>query len=358
MIIMIGPNFKVRGGISSVYCSLYENSDFFKREVKYISTYNDQDFLHKMTSALTGMFAFLYCVLFKEVRLVHVNIAEGASFFREGLIAALAMIFRKRTVVHMHSGLFVHFYSKSTRIIRKLIKRLFYSADRIIFLSDTEHRSFKVIIGDSTNVRIVNNGISNIVQYSGSISKIDTRKQICLLYMGRVCKNKGIFTLIDTAHELRTLYTIPFQMIVCGHYDIKEMGDILQRIESLGLSSYFSFTGWIGPREKIDYLNQCDIYIHPSLFEGMPISIIEALMFGKPVIATNVGGVPEMIQNDVNGYLVDIGDYQSIAKHVVDIAGDSELYCKMSKFSRECYTSRYDLQIMERKLIEVYSEII
>ena len=106
--------------------------------------------------------------------------------------------------------------------------------------------------------------------------------------------------LLDVINELKLLCKSKIRFIVGGNGEINKLK---VKIDSLGLKEIVEYVGWLDNREKIHYLNIADAFILPSYNEGLPISILEAMSYDLPVISTSVGGIPEVVINNYNGYL-------------------------------------------------------
>jgi glycosyltransferase involved in cell wall biosynthesis len=107
--------------------------------------------------------------------------------------------------------------------------------------------------------------------------------------------------------------------------------------------------------EKIeDVVGLIDIFTLLSDVEGMPLSIIEALYFGKPVIATPVGSIPDMIVDGYNGYIIDKNKIQDIADHIIELMKNFSLYTMMSQNSRLIYESNFDPDTLFSELLLHY----
>jgi glycosyltransferase involved in cell wall biosynthesis len=116
------------------------------------------------------------------------------------------------------------------------------------------------------------------------------------------------------------------------------------------------FAGRI-PHEKIpDYLDQADIFVLPSLSEGLPIVILEAMACGLPIVATRVGGIPDIIEEDVNGYLVESGDFQGLADKIIFLLENQPLKHRISKNNR-IKVQEYDWKNVIKQLESIYFEI-
>jgi glycosyltransferase involved in cell wall biosynthesis len=121
---------------------------------------------------------------------------------------------------------------------------------------------------------------------------------------------------------------------------------------SLGLLDEVHF---VDNFEKIeDVVGLIDIFTLLSDVEGMPLSIIEALYFGKPVIATPVGSIPDMIVDGYNGYIIDKNKIQDIADHIIELMKNFSLYTMMSQNSRLIYESNFDPDTLFSELLLHY----
>ncbi|WP_164913760.1 glycosyltransferase family 4 protein [Methanoculleus taiwanensis] len=124
----------------------------------------------------------------------------------------------------------------------------------------------------------------------------------------------------------------------------------------LGVSDAIEFI----PRfDRIDeVIDRIDIVTLLSDVEGMPLTLLEALCYGKPILATAVGSIPDMVIDRYNGYLVDKADMTGIVEHLVEIMADKECYLAMSENSRRLYADRFEPDVVFEQLLELFEEVI
>lgn len=121
-------------------------------------------------------------------------------------------------------------------------------------------------------------------------------------------------------------------------------------VRELGLENNVVF---LGLKAKVyPFLNEADIFVLPSLWEGMPISLIEAMASGLPIVATHVGGVPDMLEDHESGLLVDINN-ADIAAALIELANNAELRKKLGSNAR-CASKQFTAQKMTEEYIELY----
>jgi len=194
-----------------------------------------------------------------------------------------------------------------------------------------------VVVSNSLKCHIVNTyGVPDkdlYVNYCGiNIDKFSCtpvhRNGKSLLFVGRMIKNKGIEVLLHSIAEVK-------KSGADFHLDLFGDGPDLARFKSvadeLGVSDVVSFYGAIDNSELPGRYAQADVFVLPSFCEGMPTVIMEAMSSGLPIIATNVGGIPEMIDSGVEGILVEPGDVGGLAESINRLLISNETRMKMGE---------------------------
>jgi glycosyltransferase involved in cell wall biosynthesis len=103
---------------------------------------------------------------------------------------------------------------------------------------------------------------------------------------------------------------------------------------------------------------KCDVFLLTSLEESSPISIVEAMAVGKPVVSTDVGGVSEIVEDGRNGFLADIGDYRKLAESIIKIVNDRNMRAKFGAASSEIAMRDWSSQAVAAKTYKMYQEIL
>ena len=121
-------------------------------------------------------------------------------------------------------------------------------------------------------------------------------------------------------------------MTVVG--DDPDRQKLAQMTDQLGLSENVNYVGYKSQAEVRDYLQQTDVFVLPSLAEGVPVVLMEAMASGVPVVATQVGGVSELVDSGVNGYLVPPSDVAALTEHIEKLLNDHKLRAAFGTASR------------------------
>lgn len=153
--------------------------------------------------------------------------------------------------------------------------------------------------------------------------------RIRLIYVGRLAHEKGLHTLIAALEILVRRMSYDAELILCG--DGLERTALEIATERAGLAGRVAFAGFVPPGEILHrLLGTADVFVLPSISEGVPKVILEAMARGLPVVASNVGGIPDIVEQDENGILTAPGKADELASAVARLRGDDELYRRLS----------------------------
>lgn len=130
---------------------------------------------------------------------------------------------------------------------------------------------------------------------------------------------------------------------------------LIDRTQREGVADRFVLTGF--RHDALDIAQRFDVFALPSTAEGFPISVLEAMALERPVVATAVGGLPEAIQHDVHGYLVQPGEDQVLAKHIVDVLRDQDLATRLGRAAR-VRVQTFDNVAAARRRAAAYEELM
>jgi L-malate glycosyltransferase len=144
--------------------------------------------------------------------------------------------------------------------------------------------------------------------------------------------------------------------IIGGNGPLKHAHEELAK--KLGLKNNVFFPGEIPPDSIPNYYGLCDIFVIPSITESFGMVTIEAMACGKPVIGTNVGGIPEIIRDGVNGFLVPPRSPEDLAEKILFLLKNPALMEKMGNTNAVEAKEKYDLQVKAKKIMQLYNETL
>ena len=175
-----------------------------------------------------------------------------------------------------------------------------------------------------------------------------------VLYLGYMGRAKGTLDLVDAAAELCRKHPDLFFDLVGDELQIGELGPIKSRIESLGLNDRVVMHAAVTGSAKTSFLREADLFVYPSHHEGMPVAVLEAMASGLAIVATRVGGLPDLLGEGTNGMLVEPGQPGQIASALEELYLNDALHRSMMEKSRTIACERYDLESRISQLVEIY----
>ena len=340
-ILTIGIDYRVvRGGVAAVE-NVYST---FYQPFNHVTTTVTNGQVKKLLVLCKAIMQFLYWMLFHpEIKIVHVQGSVGASFWRKAIFIYIAKFFHKKVVWHMHAGRFAVFYQQHRYAVRKVVNK----SDVIIALSEYWKEYFKNEF-PTKRVEIIKNVIS-----APRVHKQQTG-YFTLLFLGLLGKNKGIYDLLECIRDHKVEFQGKLKLYIGGNGEIEH---VKQLIKEYGIADIVIFEGWVSGDKKIELLNKSDAYILPSYKEGLPISILEAMSYGMPIISTPVGGIPEIVSNGENGYLVEPGNKEDIYKAIISLLNDSDLRNRMGSVSLS-RVGEHLPEYVEKQLETLYDSLL
>ncbi|MBF0217607.1 MAG: glycosyltransferase [Candidatus Omnitrophica bacterium] len=245
-------------------------------------------------------------------------------------------------VTHLHTVL--HDLNARNKFIDKLLNRF---TDRIICVSEKVRGSFAGAGYDMRKAVTIYNGVD------GGLFAGRTREGTwTITTVASLNTYKGHKYLLEAAEEvIRVFPDAVFQIVGDG----PERGALLREASRLGISANVRF---LGIRDDIPaILAGSSMFVLPSLREGLPVSIVEAMAASLPVVATGVGGVPEVVADGLTGRLVRPGDGRTLAAAIMELLGDREAMENMGKKGREIFERKFTSRIMMEGIEGIYREI-
>jgi glycosyltransferase involved in cell wall biosynthesis len=281
---MVGTDLDGKGGIRAAIRGLVDVGLFQRFNVTYVATHRYGSLWGKMTSALGGWLKVAYYLCRLDAPLVHVQASCRASFWRKSVVCFMARVARRPYILHVHSGEFIDFYrSECGPLGRYMIRRVFANARLVIALSEP-WRERLLEICPAANVDVLSNSVA--LPDAATTGAAEAAPQApTLLYLGFIKHAKGTDDLVRAFARIAGKF--PTLELLCGGTGSLE--EMRQLAASLGVGDRVSFPGWLGPERKREAMRNATIFILPSYAEGMPMSLMEAMAWGLPTIATPVG---------------------------------------------------------------------
>lgn len=332
------------GGISQV---LHTYSQWVFKPFKFVATTSKGGRMAKLAVLANGLVKFVLLLIFdRKIKIVHIHTASNNSFKRKSIFVKLAKAFGKRVVLHVHSGAFLDYFSHN----QDFVKSVFAKCDSVVALSDYWQKGLKVRCG-ARRVDVIDNVI--MPPSDDDVTKRRADEKEHFLFLGLYKKEKGIFDLLDVVEAAHD--ALAGKCVL--HVGCDKDEEIERRIAEAGIGDVVTYEGWVSGQEKERLLAMCDVYVLPSYFEGVPISILECMSHGMAILATNVGGIPSVVMQEKNGLLCDAGNKQQLHDTIMQLVGNKTLVERMGKASLEMVTRYYPENVAE-ELKKLYESLL
>lgn len=182
-------------------------------------------------------------------------------------------------------------------------------------------------------------------------------KPFIVTTVARLYVTKGIAYLLEAAAIVKKTHpNVEFQ--VYGEGELRD--ELFAKAESLGLGGHRIFKGAFTNREELSrIMAETDVFLLPSILEGQPLAIVEAMAYGCPIVSTNVGGIPELITDGVNGLLCPPQNPPCLAEKIERLIGDAALRERLGRAAREFYeNSPFEARAAAKFFASLYGEML
>lgn len=336
-VLMVAPGEKTLGGITKVV-SYYKSSNFWEENnVYWIETHCTGNSFQKIYYFLKGILEFIF--LSKGAKIAHIHFTGKVSANRKFVFYILAKISGMKVISHIHSP-DMDISSISNFAFKNMIKK----SDEVIVLSTMWEKSLKKFF--ERNYIVLNNPSNGFI-------KGDSDKEKIILFAGKLEQRKGYMDLLNAILLIKDLL-IDYKIIFAGNGEI----DNAKKFTKENNMSNVEIKGWVDSNDIIEIFKKSEIFILPSYGEGFPMSIIDALSNKCAVIATPVGGIPDLLIDNYNCLFINPGDLDSISNSLEILVNDFELKNKLAINGYKLACEQFNLNSITEKLTGIYKKYI
>jgi len=347
-VVMIGSSRATRGGISSLV-NVYFAAGLFERwDAEYLETHCDGSKLRKLAKAVGSWLVFMERLLSGAVALLHVHIASDASFWRKAFFIMPAHALGVPYVLHMHGGDFERFYRERCGPTGRRFLRYMYSrAQVVIALSQAWKDAIAAVVPEA---RIV--VIPNPVQIPRVAAPVATNAPR-VTYLGVVKEAKGVYELLDAFAAVAAKH-FEARLVVAGSGELEKL-----RYKACERDLYDAIDtpGWIDGAEKDAVLRDASVFVLPSHFEALPMALLEAMAAGLPVIATRVGGIPDVVTDGRDGVLVEARDAEGLARAIDALLDDPARRAELGRAARRRISESFSAAVVLPRVEGVWERL-
>jgi glycosyltransferase involved in cell wall biosynthesis len=336
---MLGAAPETRSGIAAVI-DAYRAHGLFKRwPIDYVPTHGDGGLARNAGLALRSLKDFGVLLARHRRLVVHLHTSAHA-FLRDTVFMSAALAARCPLVLQLHGGGF-------ERLSGSWAARGFLESAACVIVPCESMRAWVRSVARNAHALCVPSPVC-IEPLPAAAARPNL-----VLFLGRLEAKKGIFDLLEAVSALRA--AVPDVRLVCAGDG--ERIAVARYAERLGMADAVRFTGWVGPSGKRALLEAAAVFALPSYDEAMPVSLLEAMSAGVPVIASPVGGIPEVVVDGVSGYLAAPGDTATLERLLRKLLLDRPFGERIGAAGRESARLRFAPERTLPRLEEIYASV-
>lgn len=351
---MIVQDKMVKGGIAAVISGYYGSVLEKDYDVTYVESYKDGGKIAKLLKGIQGYFHFAKVLLIDRPDIVHIHSSFGPSFYRKLPFIYMASWAKVPIINHIHGADFDEFYVNASERKKSLIKKVYNKCTKLIALSDGWKERLSQIVPESKIIVIEN---YSVLHEDALTERLARKSNHTVLFLGEIGRRKGCYDIpAVVANVVKDVPDVKF--VLAGAGNTKDERTVKALVEEYDVVEHVVFPGWVRGEKKDQFLRDADVFFLPSYNEGMPMSVLDAMGYGLPVVSTNVGGIPKIVHDCENGYCCEPGDIEGFSKALLHLLGNDSEMLAAAKNSMDIVEGKYSLRAHLRLLVNLYEEVM
>jgi glycosyltransferase involved in cell wall biosynthesis len=279
----------------------------------------------------------------KKINIYYIALSPlGFAFYKDFFLIFLAKMFHIKIIIHLHGQGIKHASEKS--FIKRKMYQLVFKNTEVICLAKSLFDDIKELYKGTPHF------LSNGIEKETSLEY--TKKEIDFLYFSNLMKEKGIEIFLQALLNIHNK-GFDFKAEIVGDSADYTIAVAKEFINKMGLGKKVEVLGPIYGKEKYNYFIKARVFILPSLRECFPLTILEAFQAKTAVIATNTGGVPEIVQNNINGFIIEPNDLTALVEKMELFLKDKNIDKTMGELNFAKFEENYTQEIFIKRLTKI-----
>lgn len=279
--------------------------------------------------------------------------AQGIGFYKDALVVLLVKLFRVKPVYHFHNKGVI---KRQDKFIDNLLYRFVFKNADVILLSPYLYPYIQKYVSANA-VHYCPNGIQD--QVKSQKPEVKSKNLVVeILFLSNMFETKGVFVLLDACKILK-LKNLQFHCtFVGGKGDFSEKL-FQEKVADFELVNHANYIGKKEGKEKESSFSSTDIFAFPTYYhnECLPLVLLEAMQHSLPVVSTFEGGIPDVVEDGITGYLVPQKDANDLADKLEILIKDPVLRQRMGRAGREKYEKEFTMAVFEKRMKEILEEM-
>lgn len=305
---------------------------------------------------------YIFFTQIKSSKIIYITISMSLiGFFRDMIFIIFSKLFLKKVFLHLHGGGYKeYFFLKRNFLIKRLIIFILNRCDKLFILSENIKNDFN-FIDDKKKIKIIENTLKpnkDVIKKNFDYLKI--------IYLSNFIKSKGYELVLKTC-KLLSERKINFKCEMYGKFinlnDQKNYAssdqlklEFLEFLNVNKLKDKIVFSENLDPQEKYIKLRNANVLVLPSSYpgEGLPISLLEALINKLPIISTNQGAITDIVKHNYNGFIINSFNEVEIVNYLIKLINDKKIFKIMSENSIKIYEEKFSYEQIKKKTLNEF----
>lgn len=344
-VLVISVSNKGMGGVATVVTTFMHNSLLnTEYDIHYLHSHNPSGKFNKYFSLFIAGIYFPFLLLFKRFNVAHIHGSLKGSFVRKSYFLFWLRLFSIPTIYQCHAAQAESFFKSLNSTQKKYVTNTFKKYQLCLCLGTNWVKKLDHLTG--RNWDILFNPVPEI-----KLTKVE-HKTCNFTFMGELSERKGIKDLI---HAFAKSENENARLLVAGNGNFNSLAALCNE---LNITDKVEFLGWINKDQKLDLLARTDVVVLPSYAEGLPMSILEAMSVGLPVITTPVGAVEDAITHNEHGLLVQPGNIEQITAALSELAQNTDKRIQLGEKSKLKFLEYFKDDVVAKTLSNYYQQLI
>ncbi len=356
-VLLLGPARSAVSGVATHLNQLFESG--LSRRFRLVQFQVGSEgrtpcLLRTLVRVAISPFAFTASLARFRPHIVHVNTSlEPKSYWRDIVYLALAKAVRRKVVYQVHGGALPRDFFAGNRVLTALLRRVLSWPDAVVLLAQSEMAAYAEFAPRARLFRIANAVSPAEAEMRAELN--EEHRPLRIIYMGRLAADKGVLETVEAVRILRDR-GIDVSLTIAGSGSAEH--EIVQAIEAHGLGDRTALLGAVFGPAKQQLWRQADVLAFPTYHrEGLPYALLEAMASSVVPVVSPVGGIPDVVQNEVNGLLVPARDALALANALERMANDRQLLHRLALAARLRVVNHYSLVRMAEEFDALYARL-
>lgn len=333
-VIFIGDSRKMKGGVSTVMKTLETSSFWKEHECHWLQTQINSNIAMKLLYLLRGCLEAIWKV--PQYDVVYFQTTAGPGMLTLLPIFLYSLLCKKRIITQLHMGNQIKSYAKD-----HMFQFWAKHSDKFVFLGKTWMEELKEDLPATTQTDYLYNPVP--------LHSCQTSYEKYFLYAAYFTQNKGCDVFLKAFRKVVDKYP-EWKCIMCGAGETEWVESL---VKEYGISDNVVMPGWVSGTEKDTLFKNAFAYCMTSYQEGLPMSVLESLSYGVPVISTPVGCLPEVLEEGRTSLFFDFGNSEKLSKRMMQLIEDEPLRQELSRQSYMLAKDKFSLESVISKLEKI-----